>query len=143
MKRLTNKQLGDAGEHFVCGMLGFHGVPTVKMPDNWPDFDLVGYYRQDSSVTIQVKTVYKYSMKGQLWAWTAFAPECPFDYLAAVVWDEGIPECWLIPRDVLVKESRRPGSPQVQDQNWWINPNDLYGQLSGFKGNWVLNKTTP
>jgi hypothetical protein len=38
----TNKQTGDACEMLVAGEVILAGVPALKMPDNWPCYDVIG-----------------------------------------------------------------------------------------------------
>ena len=38
---ITPKQMGDACEMLVVAELTLAGVPAVKMPDNWPGYDVI------------------------------------------------------------------------------------------------------
>jgi hypothetical protein len=38
---VTSRQLWQAAEHHVIAQLGFQNIPATKMPDNWPDYDLI------------------------------------------------------------------------------------------------------
>ncbi len=38
---INTKQMGDAGEALVVSELTLAGVPAVKMPDNWPSYDVI------------------------------------------------------------------------------------------------------
>lgn len=41
-KRLyTTKQMGDACEMVVAAELTLAGVPALKVPDNWPGYDVI------------------------------------------------------------------------------------------------------
>ena len=40
-RRYTSKQMGDAGEMLVAAELTLAGVPAIKVPDNWPGYDVV------------------------------------------------------------------------------------------------------
>jgi hypothetical protein len=37
----TSKQMGDACEMLVAAELTLAGVPAMKMPDNWPGYDVI------------------------------------------------------------------------------------------------------
>jgi hypothetical protein len=37
----TSKQMGDACEMLVAAELTLAGVPAMKMPDNWPCYDVI------------------------------------------------------------------------------------------------------
>jgi hypothetical protein len=49
----TTRQMGDAAEHLVIGELTLAGVPTAKMPENWPGYDLVAQ-RPDGSAPLRI-----------------------------------------------------------------------------------------
>lgn len=40
-KFYTSKQMGDAAEMLVAAELTLAGVPALKVPDNWPGYDVV------------------------------------------------------------------------------------------------------
>lgn len=37
----TKKQMGDACEMLVVAELTLGGIPALKVPDNWPGYDIV------------------------------------------------------------------------------------------------------
>jgi hypothetical protein len=37
----TPKQMGDACEMLVASEITLAGVPALKMPDNWPGYDVI------------------------------------------------------------------------------------------------------
>jgi len=41
MKACTPKQMGDSCEMLVAAELTLAGVPAMKMPDNWPGYDVI------------------------------------------------------------------------------------------------------
>lgn len=41
----TTKQMGDACEMLVAGELTLAGIPALKVPDNWPGYDVVAQPR--------------------------------------------------------------------------------------------------
>lgn len=53
----TSKQMGDACEMVVAAELILAGVPALKVPDNWPGYDViaqpVGYPPQLVSVSLE------------------------------------------------------------------------------------------
>ena len=38
----TTKQMGDACEMLVAAELTLAGIPALKVPDNWPGYDVIG-----------------------------------------------------------------------------------------------------
>ena len=39
--KMNTKQMGDACEMLVAGEMTLAGVPAIKMPDNWPGYDVI------------------------------------------------------------------------------------------------------
>jgi hypothetical protein len=37
----TAKQMGDAGEMLVAAELTLHGIPALRLPENWPHYDII------------------------------------------------------------------------------------------------------
>lgn len=136
--KLTSKQRGDAGEYYVCAMLGFAGIPTAKMPDNWPDYDLMAdiHGRQ---LKIQVKTMSYTAFYESGWN-PNFPPAMNFDYLAIVVTGEEI-EAWMLPKSALVTYLRKP-QPSAATNNWRIPKKFLLNELMNFRNNWLLDPST-
>lgn len=128
MKNLTSKQLGDAGEHMIAAELSFAGFPTVMMPDNWPDYDLI-FMKDNVNLTVQVKTCR--TLPPGSWV-CEFSEEMRFDYLSIV--EASTRRNWLIPRSALVEHARRPET--AKNPCWWVNTNQLLedGNLVQYKG---------
>lgn len=55
MKPYTTKQLGDACEMLVAAELTLAGIPALKVPDNWPGYDVIAQPRDASPQRISVK----------------------------------------------------------------------------------------
>lgn len=55
MPPTTKKMIGDAGEHYAISRFMFNDVPAVKMPDNWPEYDLA-IDRGQGLESVSVKT---------------------------------------------------------------------------------------
>ena len=54
-RRYTTKQLGDACEMLVAAELTLAGIPALKVPDNWPGYDVIAQPRDASPQRISVK----------------------------------------------------------------------------------------
>jgi len=53
----TRKQMGDACEMLVAAELTLAGVPALKVPDNWPGYDVVAQRNgADEPLRISVKS---------------------------------------------------------------------------------------
>ncbi len=98
----TTKQFGDAGEYLVAAKLTFAGLPTVKLSDNWPGYDLLAL-PQNGAIKISVKTRRQDTTKsGNIKLRVG-----EFDWLAVVLLplEGGEPLIWLLPRDVVLANS--------------------------------------
>jgi hypothetical protein len=51
----TTKQQGDACEMLVAAELTLAGIPAMKMPDNWPDYDVIAQRPGEPPQRISVK----------------------------------------------------------------------------------------
>ncbi len=40
-RAFTSKQMGDACEMLMAAELTLSGVPALKVPDNWPHYDII------------------------------------------------------------------------------------------------------
>ncbi len=133
-RKMTAKQIGDAGKHYAAAMLGFHGIAAAKTPDKGSDYDLIA----DTSagqVTIQVNT-FKEVASG--WV-AAFPRTVPLDFLALVMLKSDKRETWLIPADRVREHQRLPGSTS-RDPLAWLTKSQLLGDLAGYRENWSLEQ---
>lgn len=92
----NTKQFGDACEHYVLAMLGFANVPAVKMPDNWPGYDVVAQLHpgQLQQIAVQGRRLPNSGMafrlkSGAVWDWFAAVPHCA---------KNSSTRCWILPR---------------------------------------------
>jgi hypothetical protein len=91
-KTLTTKQFGDACEHAVMAELGFANLPSVKMPDNWPGYDILVANRPDGRISVKgTRKGTCYVNMNDAWDWVA------------LVWikDDDTRELQIIPRSWL------------------------------------------
>ena len=52
----TSKQMGDACEMLVAAELTLAEVPAMKMPDNWPGYDVIAQLKDNAPIRISVKS---------------------------------------------------------------------------------------
>src|SRR5205085_9823634 len=55
-RQYTSKQMGDACEMLVAAELTLAGVPALKVPDNWPDYDVIAQPPDASPQRISVRS---------------------------------------------------------------------------------------
>jgi hypothetical protein len=128
------KQTGDAGEYLIAGMITLAGMPTMVIPDNWPDYDLIAQPpAHGSAQRISVKSrraqgTHKPSIRFEAGDW---------DWLA-IVWITNGNErlrCWLIPNEVAL-----PGSEPYGRGDRLVTWRKLNGKFRHFEDNFALRR---
>lgn len=80
-RSFTSKQMGDACEMLVAAELTLAGIPALKVPDNWPHYDVIAQPVDRAAQRISVKSrTYK---KGP--AYVEYNETDLFDWLAVVL----------------------------------------------------------
>jgi hypothetical protein len=54
----TSKQMGDACEMLVAAELTLSGIPALKVPDNWPGYDVIAlpFGRESQLISVKSRT---------------------------------------------------------------------------------------
>jgi len=102
----TKKQMGDACEMLVAAELTLAGVPALKVPDNWPHYDVIAQPVGSAPQRISVKS--RTFKTGP--AYVSYYSFEEFDWLAAVILraDEGVERrIYIIPREEADRSARR------------------------------------
>lgn len=55
-RRFTSKQMGDACEMLIAAELTLAGIPALKVPDNWPHYDVIAQPADRPAQRISVKS---------------------------------------------------------------------------------------
>ncbi len=102
----TSKQMGDACEMVVAAELTLAGVPALKVPDNWPGYDVIAqpWDRPAQRISVKART-YKNGA-----AYVGFNDYDLFDWLAIVLLPSGNfseRTIYVIPRAVAESSARR------------------------------------
>ena len=117
---ITSKQMGDACEMLVAAELTLAGIPALKVPDNWPGYDVVAQPDGGASpLRISVKSR-TYSTKTRD---VSFSVNDSFDWLAIVLLeceDEQKRRVFLIPAAVARREARKnKPTAKSADARYW------------------------
>ena len=103
----TAKQMGDACEMLVAAELTLAGIPALKMPDNWPHYDVIAEPPKGDTQRISVKArTYKSGSN-----FVDYRQGGEFDWIAAVIIkDSGEREFYIIPRKIFELRAKTSGS---------------------------------
>lgn len=136
-RKFTSKQMGDACEMLVAAELTLAGIPALKVPDNWPHYDVISQPLQAAAQRISVKSrTFKLGA-----AYVEYNEFDQFDWLAIVLLDCG-PErerrIYLIPRAEADRVARRdkPESKTAKLRYYRIDEVDRL--FTGFRSNFAL-----
>jgi hypothetical protein len=143
--RLINtKQMGDACEMLVAAEMTLAGVPAVKMPDNWPVYDLIAFPK-DSEIPqkISVKSrTFKRGSDTDVEYWI----KANFDWMAVVILPdkeqgELCRRVFIFPKAVSDGCFHRYGDSS-KNHNWMhVRIDELAKILPKFENNFALSRT--
>ncbi|MER9545692.1 hypothetical protein NKI72_27200 [Mesorhizobium sp. M0437] len=105
-KRYTTKQMGDACEMIVAAELTLAGIPALKVPDNWPGYDVIAQPVDRPAQRVSVKS--RTFKRGA--AYVGYNDYDQFDWLAIVLLpSEGFKAraIYLVPRPEAERLARR------------------------------------
>ena len=134
----TSKQMGDACEMLVAAELTLTGIPALKVPDNWPGYDVVAQRPQgDRPLRISVKS--RTFKKGAVFV--SFFVDDQFDWLAIVLLDcdqERKRRVFIIPADFAKRNARRnkPTAKNANERYWRVD--EVAERLAKYENNFGL-----
>ena len=102
----TSKQMGDACEMLVAAELTLAGVPALKVPDNWPHYDVIAqpYDQEPQLISVKSRTFKRGA------AFVEYRDTDKFDWLAIVLLPGAEQEhrrLFIIPREDADAKARR------------------------------------
>jgi hypothetical protein len=140
VKQYTSKQMGDACEMLVAAELTLAGIPALKVPDNWPCYDVIAQPTEGTKpLRISVKS--RTFKKGA--AFVSYRETDTFDWLAIVLLECGTERkrrVFLIPRDLADAEARRdsPTAGTADERYWRID--EIAKRFPHFEDNFSLSR---
>ncbi|ESZ21327.1 hypothetical protein [Mesorhizobium sp. L48C026A00] len=137
-KGYTTKQMGDACEMIVAAELTLAGIPALKVPDNWPGYDVIAQPPNTEPQRISVKS--RTHKTGAVYV--GYNDYDVFDWLAVVLLLAGEitgRAVYLIPRAVTDELARRdqPTSKTAAERYFRVDQvDDLFQR---FRSNFTLD----
>ncbi len=136
-RSFTSKQMGDACEMLVAAELTLAGIPALKVPDNWPHYDVIAQPVDRAAQRISVKSrTYK---KGP--AYVEYNETDLFDWLAVVLL---MPEAsdnrmiYLVPRVEADLAARRDKSTSKTAKLRYFRIDEVDRLFSIYRSNFSL-----
>jgi hypothetical protein len=136
-KPYTNKQMGDACEMLVAAELTLAGIPALKVPDNWPGYDVIAQPR-DGTEPLRISVKSRTFKKGA--AYVVYLETDFFDWLAVVILPAGAENgrrIFLIPRALADAQARKDKSPKTTKERYW-RIDEIAKLYSRFENNFKL-----
>ena len=143
MGNYTSKQLGDACEMLVAAEMTLAGIPTLKVPDNWPHYDLIAQRPESTTplrISVKARTYKKTSGR-----FVTYKVSDQFDWLAIVLLEcEGDErrQIFLVPREESDKRARKDG-PNAKTAEHYYVINEVANLLPEYKNNFSLSEKPP
>jgi hypothetical protein len=139
-RRFTSKQMGDACEMLVAAELTLAGIPALKVPDNWPHYDVIAQPLGRPAQRISVKS--RTFKTGP--AYVEYNDLDRFDWLAIVLvngTDCSDRAIYLIPRAACDRNARRDKATSRTAHLRYYRIDEVDRLFSGYRGNYSLSET--
>ncbi len=136
-RKYTSKQMGDACEMLVAAEMTLAGVPALKVPDNWPGYDVIAqpYDREAQRISVKSRTWKAGS------AYIGYSAHDAFDWLAFVLLPGGRQDgrrIFIIPRDLADATARRDRetSKTAHERYWRVD--EVAAKFGAYENNFAL-----
>lgn len=140
----TSKQMGDACEMLIAGELTLAGIPALKMPDNWPGYDVIAQPK-DGGIPQRISVKSRTFKRGG-GTFVYYDSKDQFDWLAIVLLagaDQKNRRIFIIPRDVADQRAKRDkATSKDADSRYW-RQDKVAEVLAEFENNFCLSPTGP
>jgi len=137
---MTPKQKGDACEMLVAEEMTLAGVPAMKMPDNWPCYDVIAQPKDGGPpqrISVKART---FKRGGDTFA--DYWGKDQFDWLAIVLLpsaDQATRRIFIVPRAVADARTPVRNTKQPDDRYWRLDR--IAKVFSEFEDNYSLSMT--
>jgi hypothetical protein len=130
--------MGDACEMLVAAELTLAGIPAIKAPEFWPNYDVIAQPVNEQPLRISVKSR---TFKRRP-AYLAYSEHQVFDWIAIVLLNcdpLNSRRIFLIPREVADKHARRnkPSAKNAHERYWRVD--EVATKFAEFENNFLLN----
>ncbi len=139
MKPYTSKQMGDACEMIVAAEMTLAGIPALKVPDNWPHYDVIAQPFEKAAQRISVKSrTFKTGA-----AYVEYKASDLFDWIAVVILaNDGSNNrsIYIIPRaaaDAVARQDK-PTSKTAMLRYWRID--EINKLFERYRDNFTLSE---
>ncbi len=136
MEKLKTKQLGNAGEYYALSQFIFAGQATIKMPDNWPEFDLaVDLNGELKKVSVKTRTTINNSFRTEH---CKFNDNDTFDFLVFIFKSSKEIRSWIVPANVAKKTGKITNS---KNKNYCRISFKQLNEMEVYEDNWALKNS--
>ncbi|GAA0195452.1 hypothetical protein QOZ96_000028 [Brevundimonas nasdae] len=136
-RKFTSKQMGDACEMLVAAEMTLAGVPALKVPDNWPHYDVIA---QPSSGPAQRVSVKARTLRAGA-VYLEYKRTDEFDWLAMVLLASES-SCdrsfYLVPRVVADVHARQDKPTSKTADLRYFRVDQIDGMFARFRDNFAL-----
>lgn len=137
----TSKQMGDACEMLVAAELTLAGVPALKVPDNWPCYDVIAHPRhcnQPQRISVKSRT---FKRGGGIFL--TYDSKDDFEWLGIILLpgeDQVRRRTFLVPRSTADARAKRDGPTSKTTEFYW-RVDKVAESLAEFENNFCLSPT--
>jgi hypothetical protein len=139
VRKFTSKQMGDACEMLVAAELTLAGIPALKVPDNWPHYDVIAQPIALPAQRVSVKSrTYK---RGA--AFVEYKEYDQFDWLAIVLL--GVGACndraiYVVPRTEADRLARQDKPTSKTAKIRYFRIDEVERLFSAYRNNFALSE---
>jgi hypothetical protein len=131
--------MGDACEMLVAAEMTLAGIPAMKAPDFWPDYDVIAQPFNESPIRISVKS--RTFKRGP--AYLGYSEQQEFDWIAIVILHcdpDDRRRIFLIPRKVADENARqnRPSAQNADERYWRVD--EVAKKFEKYENNFSLKR---